>query len=90
MVNGMVTKKVTVTLPEGQLERVRKLVAKGAVESVSGFVTDAVSMSLDDAEGYGAMLREGLERTGGPMTRKERAWADRILGIKPRRRKKTV
>jgi Arc/MetJ-type ribon-helix-helix transcriptional regulator len=90
MVNGMATKKVTITMPEGQLERVQKLVAQGVIKSVSGFVTHAVSMSLDDVEGYGAMLREGLDRTGGPMTRKERAWADRILGMKKRRRKRAV
>jgi hypothetical protein len=31
------------------------------------------------------ILAEALERTGGPHTKKERAWADRILHGRPRK-----
>lgn len=80
MVIGMATKKVTVTLDEGELERVRRLVETGKATSVSGFVQHAVSVSLDDVAGWGAMLAEALRQTGGDLTTDERAWADRILG----------
>lgn len=86
MVIGMATKKVTVTLDEEQLERVRRLVSSGKAPSVSGFVQHAVSVSLDDVAAWGAMLAEALNQTGGDLTADERVWADRILG---RRAEKT-
>jgi Arc/MetJ-type ribon-helix-helix transcriptional regulator len=84
MVVGMASKKVTVTLPEEQLQRVRRLVETGKAPSVSGFVQHAVSVSLDDIAGWGAMLAEALTETGGDLTDEERAWADRILGTAKR------
>jgi Arc/MetJ-type ribon-helix-helix transcriptional regulator len=82
----MATRKVTVTLDESQLERIRRLVDTGAASSVSGFVQHAVSVALDDVAGWGALLAEALRTTGGPMTDDERAWADELLGSSPRRR----
>lgn len=87
MVIGMATKKITVTLPEGHVDRIRALVDTGHASSVSGFVQQAVGVALDDVAGWDAMLAEALEATGGPMTDEERAWADEVLGApKPRRR----
>jgi Arc/MetJ-type ribon-helix-helix transcriptional regulator len=84
----MASKKVTVTLDDSQLEQIRSLVAKGSASSVSGFVQHAVSIALDDVAGWGAMLAEALEATGGPLTKDERAWADEALGaVKPRRKR---
>lgn len=80
MVIGMATRKITVTLDEEQLERVRRAVAAGKAASVSGFVQHAVSISLDDVAGWGALLAEALSRTGGDLTDDERSWADGILG----------
>jgi Arc/MetJ-type ribon-helix-helix transcriptional regulator len=80
MVNGMATKKVTITMDEDQLRRIRDLVASGKAQSVSGFVQHAVSVSLDDVAGWGAMLADALAQTGGDLTADERSWADRILG----------
>jgi Arc/MetJ-type ribon-helix-helix transcriptional regulator len=85
MVLGMATKKVTITLEQDQLERVQKLVAGGKAESVSGFVQHAVTVSLADVAGWGAMLGLALDATGGPLTRSERAWADAILKTRPGR-----
>ena len=82
----MATKKVTVTLDETQLARVRALVANGQAGSVSGFVQHAVSVSLDDVAGWGAMLAEALRETGGPLSEDERAWADQVLGVRKRRK----
>jgi Arc/MetJ-type ribon-helix-helix transcriptional regulator len=86
MVFGMASVKVTITLDEEQLAAMRKLVASDKAESVSGFVKHAVSVSLADVVGWGAMLGAALEQTGGALTAKERAWADSIL--RPARRSK--
>jgi Arc/MetJ-type ribon-helix-helix transcriptional regulator len=77
---GMATTiKVTVTLDRAQLAEVQRLVAAGQARNVSDFVKHAVGVALLDVAGWGAMLGLALERTGGPLTRKERAWADSIL-----------
>jgi hypothetical protein len=79
MVRGMATTKLTITLENEQLEEVRKLVSAGASSSVSGFVKHAVGIALHDAAGWKQMLEGALKATGGPLTRKERTWADNIL-----------
>ena len=83
----MATKKVTVTLDEAHLERIRSLVAAGKAASVSGFVQNAVGIALDDVAGWGAMLAEALQTTGGPLSEDEQAWADDVLGLRKRRKK---
>jgi Arc/MetJ-type ribon-helix-helix transcriptional regulator len=80
MVTGMASKKVTVTLDETQLDRIRALVAAGTTASVSGFVQHAVGVALDDVAGWGAQLAEALRETGGALSDSERAWADEVLG----------
>jgi Arc/MetJ-type ribon-helix-helix transcriptional regulator len=79
MVIGMASKKVTVTLDEAQLRRIRGMVEAGTATSVSGFVQHAVSVALDDVAGWGALLAEALRETGGPLTGEERVWADEML-----------
>ena len=86
MVNGMATKKVTITLEDEQLAAIRKLVAARKATSTSGFVQHAVTVALSDVDGWGAMLAQALDATGGPLTKKERKWADSVLASKPRRR----
>jgi Arc/MetJ-type ribon-helix-helix transcriptional regulator len=81
----MATTKLTITLENEQLDEVRKLVAAGASSSVSAFVKHAVGIALHDAAGWSEMLRTALRESGGPLTEKERAWADRILSPKPRK-----
>ena len=88
MVNGMATTKVTITLDDEQLAAVRKLVESGKADSVSGFVQHAVSVSLADVAGWGAMLGMALHATGGPVKAKERAWADEILRGSPARKRR--
>jgi Arc/MetJ-type ribon-helix-helix transcriptional regulator len=83
MVSGMATKKVTVTLDEIQLDRIRALVEAGSASSVSGFVQHSVDVALDDVSGWGALLAEALRQTGGTLSEEERAWADGILGQTP-------
>ena len=90
MVNGMATTKITITLPDGQLAEIRKRVADRDSPTVSGFIQQAVQKSLDNAAEFRAMVKEGLEQTGGPLRPKERAWARKMLssqrrGSKPRK-----
>lgn len=89
----MATTKVTVTLDDDQLEAVRRLVARGEARSISGFLKHAVSVALDDVAGWRAVLGEALDQTGGPLTKREIAWADRVLSGKaprPKRRRKAA
>lgn len=87
MVVGMASKKVTITLDEDLLDRVRAFVEAGKAPSVSGFVQHAVTVALDDVAGWGAVLSQALRDTGGALSREERAWADEVLGIPKRRRR---
>jgi Arc/MetJ-type ribon-helix-helix transcriptional regulator len=79
MVFGMATTKITITLPDKQLDEIRALVAAGAAASVSAFVKHAVGVALFDAAGWREMLEDALQQTGGPLMKKERAWADALL-----------
>ena len=81
MVGGMASKKVTVTLPEEQVEQIKALVESGRAANISAFVQHAVRTCLDDVAVWGALLAEALEETGGPMTDDERSWADEMLGL---------
>jgi Arc/MetJ-type ribon-helix-helix transcriptional regulator len=86
MVIGMATKKVTVTLGVDEVDEIKRRVAAGNASSVSGFVQDAVERALDADAAWDQWLDEALERTGGPLTDEERAWADSALGtVEPKR-----
>jgi Arc/MetJ-type ribon-helix-helix transcriptional regulator len=87
MVTGMATKKITITLDEVQVQQIRDLVATGRAASVSGFVQHAVGVAIDDVAGWGAMLAQALEDSGGPMSADEKAWADAALGVPKTRRR---
>ena len=87
MVNGMASKKITITLDDEQVQHIRNVVNAGRAGSVSGFVQHAVRVALDDVAGWGAMLAQALEETGGPISADETTWADAALGTtKPRPR----
>ena len=79
MVVCMATRKFTITLQDDQLQEIRALVATGQAANVSAFVQHAVGIGLSDAAGWREMLQEALEQTSGPLTDKERDWADKIL-----------
>lgn len=84
MVNGMATTKITITLPDRQLEEIRKRVAAQQCPTISGFVQQAVQKSLENAAAFRAMVDEGLNETGGPPKPGERAWVRKVLS--PRKR----
>jgi len=80
----MATTKITITLPQNQVEEIRAYVAAGRAANVSAFVKHAVGVALYDAAGWREMLGEALRQTGGPLTKRERAWADSLLSPPPR------
>ena len=82
----MATTKITITLPDDQVKEIRSLVAARKAASVSAFVKHAVGVALFDAAGWKEMLKDALQQTGGPLTKKERAWADAILSAERQRR----
>jgi Arc/MetJ-type ribon-helix-helix transcriptional regulator len=86
MVIGMATQKITVTLDNDQVEEIRTLVAAGQAANISAFVQHAVGVALHDAAGWKEMLEEGLQQTGGALTKNERAWADAFLSPRVRKR----
>jgi Arc/MetJ-type ribon-helix-helix transcriptional regulator len=83
----MATKKITITLDGDQVEQIRTLVNDGRAASISGFVQHAVAIALDDVAGWGAMLAQALNASGGPMSADEKAWADTALGVTKARRR---
>jgi len=82
MVFGMATRKLTITLGDDQIQEIRDLVTAGKAASISAFVQHAVGVALSDAAGWKEMLEEALQQTGGPLTQKERAWADKLLSTR--------
>ena len=86
MVFGMATKKITITLHKDQVKEIRSLVTAGQAASVSAFVQHAVGVALSDAAGWKEMLEDALQQTGGPLTKKERAWADALLSPQEQKR----
>jgi Arc/MetJ-type ribon-helix-helix transcriptional regulator len=85
MVTGMATTKITITLPDRQLEEIRKRVAAEGAPSVSGFIQRAVQKSLDNAAEFRALVEDALKETGGPVKPRERAWAREMLSARKRR-----
>jgi len=90
MVSGMVTTKLTITIDNAQLSEIQSLVAAGQAANVSAFVKHAVAVALSDAAGWQEMLKDALNKTGGPLSKKERAWADEILVPRATRKKKAA
>ena len=80
----MATAKVTITLPDRQLEEIRKRVAARDSPSVSGFIQEAVQRSLENAAEFREIVAEALKKTGGPLKGKERAWARKMLSARRR------
>ena len=80
MVNGMATRKITITVEEADLERIRAMVKAGSEKSVSGFVQKAVTRSLDADrlldEYLAAVIAEG-----GPLTKTETSWLDGLFPL---------
>jgi Arc/MetJ-type ribon-helix-helix transcriptional regulator len=80
MITGMTTRtKIAVSLPVELVDQAHRAVAEGKAASVSAYVAGALEekAKLDD---LAVLLDEMLAETGGPLTAKEQAAADRALG----------
>ena len=86
--------KIAITLDIDQRNAIRALVADRRCASVSAFVKHAVNVALFDAAEWREMLDDALRQTGGPLTKKERVWADALLSPPvaktPSRKRKAV
>ena len=71
--------KISITIDEKLLARVRLAVEAGHAKSVSAYVEHAVAGQLAAEDDFEAMLAESLAATGGPLSDEERAAARRIL-----------
>jgi hypothetical protein len=78
----MTQAKIAITLPPEQLERVKLAVRRGRATSVSAYIAGALAQQ-DREESLADLVRDLIAEHGKP-TRKETAWARRVLG---RRRK---
>ncbi len=79
---SMATTKITITLRDDQAKEIRAFVAAGRAANVSGFVQRAVGAAILDAASWREMREETLQQAGGPLSRKERDWADTVLSAK--------
>jgi Arc/MetJ-type ribon-helix-helix transcriptional regulator len=78
----MTAAKIAITIPEEQLAQVRRAVRGGHAESVSAYIAKALARQERETT-LRAVVQE-LVRLHGEPTRKDKAWARRVLG---RRRK---
>jgi hypothetical protein len=85
MIVSMTRAKIAVTVPRPLLAAARRAVKMGQAESISAYVTAAMEQKakLDD---LAAMLDEMLVESGGAPTGAERREAERMLGVRRRRR----
>ena len=90
MVTGMATTKITITLPDGQLDEIRRRVAAKESASISGYIQQAVRKSIENAAAFREMVSQSLIETGGPVTAKERSWARNALTPRKTARRRKV
>ncbi len=86
ILRGMTAAKIAISLPEPLVAHARNEVRQGRAASVSAYVASAVAKQAE-SDDLTAMLDAMLMASGGPMTRRERAWADGVLGLKGRRKR---
>ncbi|HEU5128495.1 MAG TPA: ribbon-helix-helix domain-containing protein [Glycomyces sp.] len=69
-----------VSLPDSQIEQIRRLVAVGRAASVSDYVVDAVAERLERDRSL-AELHDLFERKGQGPGAEHLAWAREVLGV---------
>jgi hypothetical protein len=87
MIIGMTSAKVAISLPKAVLASARAAVKRGEAPSLSAYVSRLIEEKTSEGD-LMKMLEEMLEETGGPATAEEIAWADGVLGIKPKAKRK--
>ena len=83
----MTVAKITISLPPEAIAKAKAAVRRGTAKSISAYIAKAVQEKQEEDD-LQQMLNEMLEETGGPMTPEEEAHADRVLGLKPKQRRR--
>lgn len=73
------TRKIAVSLPDEQVDSIRRAVERGRAVSVSGFISAAVARA--EREDSLAQLLDDLDRELGEVSADDLAWADKALGL---------
>jgi Arc/MetJ-type ribon-helix-helix transcriptional regulator len=75
-------KRINVTLPIEQVDRIREVIAERPAEyrSVSAFVVEAIAERLAESEAH-QMLLDILHDLAGTPTDEDLAWADEALRL---------
>jgi len=73
-------KRVNITLPSEEVERIHEMVREGRYPPASSFVTEAVRERLAEADAHD-MLVAVLRQIGGEPTDADRAWVDDALRL---------
>lgn len=73
------TKKIAVSLPDEQVDSIRRAVDQGRAASVSGFISAAVARA--EREDSLARLLDDLDRELGSVDQDDLVWADEALGL---------
>jgi len=78
----MTAAKIAITLPQPLLAKVKGAVKRGRASSVSAFVSEALEARVRE-DSLAGLVRELIAEHGEP-SRKDRAWAERVLAPKRR------
>jgi Arc/MetJ-type ribon-helix-helix transcriptional regulator len=73
-------KRINITLPLDEVERLQELVAEGQYPSVSSFVATAVRDRLAERDAH-EMLLASLREIGGEPDRAAEEWADQAMRL---------
>jgi len=73
------TRKIAVSLPDEQVDSIRRAVEQGGAVSVSGFISAAVARA--ERGDSLAQLLDDLDRELGEVSADDLAWADKALGL---------
>lgn len=73
------TRKIAVSLPDEQVDSIRRAVEQGRAVSVSGFISAAVARA--EREDSLAQLLDDLDRELGEVSADDLAWADKALDL---------
>lgn len=73
------TQKIAVSLPDEQVDSIRRAVQQGRAASVSGFISAAVARA--EREDSLARLLNDLDRELGSVSQEDLAWADKALDL---------
>jgi antitoxin ParD1/3/4 len=74
------TQKIAVSLPDEQVDSIRRAVDQGRARSVSDFIGAALARAEQEHGLY--RLLEDLDRELGAVSEDDLTWADRVLGMR--------